>query len=303
MNTKLKIAFAATLIATVTTSANAASYGNASLTPINFTLIDLNPSDSIAPSITWLDHGGGWQDTSAYNFSDDTAAANHQGDSGTGYDAFRTFVTSSNTALSNASTSITSGINSNSPQGASAAANGSAMGTTLPGYNSSYVASTYDLSYFSLSPYTQVLFNSTAHSIATTSVGYQPSWGGESAYTYAQLVAFDAVTYDTTGSAPDESKARLVAFADYAFHDVWNAQTQQYERVYNGQQQDLTDQLTVSYSNSTGEDKTGYMQAYTYTYGISHVSSQAAPVPEANTYAMMITGLGFMGFVARRRKS
>lgn len=37
--------------------------------------------------------------------------------------------------------------------------------------------------------------------------------------------------------------------------------------------------------------------------GLYAGSIDATPVPEANTYAMMLAGLGLMGFVARRRRS
>lgn len=38
-------------------------------------------------------------------------------------------------------------------------------------------------------------------------------------------------------------------------------------------------------------------------FGIDNVSLQVTPVPEADTYAMLLAGLGFMGFVARRRNA
>lgn len=37
--------------------------------------------------------------------------------------------------------------------------------------------------------------------------------------------------------------------------------------------------------------------------GLSHVSVWANPVPEPETYAMMMAGLGVLGFIARRRQS
>lgn len=37
--------------------------------------------------------------------------------------------------------------------------------------------------------------------------------------------------------------------------------------------------------------------------GIDNVSLQVTPVPEADTYAMLLAGLGMIGFVARRRQS
>jgi hypothetical protein len=36
--------------------------------------------------------------------------------------------------------------------------------------------------------------------------------------------------------------------------------------------------------------------------GLSHVSVWANPVPEPETYAMMLAGLGVLGFIARRRR-
>jgi hypothetical protein len=45
---------------------------------------------------------------------------------------------------------------------------------------------------------------------------------------------------------------------------------------------------------------------YTGTDGFDHYfrldSSQVAAVPEPETYAMMLAGLGLIGFAARRRK-
>lgn len=35
--------------------------------------------------------------------------------------------------------------------------------------------------------------------------------------------------------------------------------------------------------------------------GIDNVSLSVTPVPEPDTYAMLLSGLGLMGFVARRR--
>ncbi len=39
-----------------------------------------------------------------------------------------------------------------------------------------------------------------------------------------------------------------------------------------------------------------------YYVGTSYLTSVAAPIPEPETYAMMLAGLGLMGYVARRRR-
>ena len=38
-------------------------------------------------------------------------------------------------------------------------------------------------------------------------------------------------------------------------------------------------------------------------YAPTYVTSQVAPVPEPETYAMMLAGLGLLGVMARRRKT
>jgi hypothetical protein len=53
--------------------------------------------------------------------------------------------------------------------------------------------------------------------------------------------------------------------------------------------------IAVAYGNANG--------ASTFTLGLdgSLVYANAAPVPEASTYGMMLAGLGLVGFMARRR--
>lgn len=46
-----------------------------------------------------------------------------------------------------------------------------------------------------------------------------------------------------------------------------------------------------------------YVNIHTTAYPGGEVRGQLAPVPEPETYAMMLAGLGLVGFMARRRKS
>jgi hypothetical protein len=48
--------------------------------------------------------------------------------------------------------------------------------------------------------------------------------------------------------------------------------------------------------------RTGYVNYYNGNYNASNWHVAAVPVPEPETYAMLLAGLGLMGFVARRRK-
>ena len=60
---------------------------------------------------------------------------------------------------------------------------------------------------------------------------------------------------------------------------------------------DLTDALPITIE-VTGHALDGTIGSYTGSLGFT-----AAPVPEPETYAMVLAGLGAVGFVARRRKA
>lgn len=66
---------------------------------------------------------------------------------------------------------------------------------------------------------------------------------------------------------------------------------------------------TTSFADFSGLDGSGNYTLHVVglannigTYG-GTLSANAAPVPEPETYGMMLAGLGLMGFVARRRKN
>jgi hypothetical protein len=57
--------------------------------------------------------------------------------------------------------------------------------------------------------------------------------------------------------------------------------------------------MAVSFSNVSGHDLTGNFSLNT---SVSGFSQSAVPVPEPETYAMMLAGLGALGFISRRRR-
>lgn len=59
------------------------------------------------------------------------------------------------------------------------------------------------------------------------------------------------------------------------------------------------DTYTLDY---TATVPTGGFAGVQYALHLSGVVTQAAPVPEASTYGMMLAGLGLVGFAVRRRK-
>lgn len=57
-----------------------------------------------------------------------------------------------------------------------------------------------------------------------------------------------------------------------------------------------------SFQTGTGQDQFGLANSFTGMLTYSVTSMGVAPVPEPETYAMLLAGLGMLGFVARRRK-
>lgn len=62
--------------------------------------------------------------------------------------------------------------------------------------------------------------------------------------------------------------------------------------------------FTSTTSFTTLTVKAGHLSGSAETYALDNVRyAVAAPVPEPETYALMLAGLGVMGFIARRRKA
>lgn len=59
---------------------------------------------------------------------------------------------------------------------------------------------------------------------------------------------------------------------------------------------------SVRISSSGGTPHAGYSGAGAH-FGMDNLTVNAAPVPEPETYAMMLAGLGLLGFMARRKKA
>lgn len=60
-----------------------------------------------------------------------------------------------------------------------------------------------------------------------------------------------------------------------------------------------TAELSATFLNLTRSNLTGQLDFDVYTY----VATSTAPVPEPGTYALLLAGLGMMGFVAGRRRN
>ena len=280
MSIRFKLALTAVALAAAA-SANATSFASASIGPIQIQLVDLNPYDSVLPSITF---------TNADNTYLWAYAANSQSSS---------YLNSAGTATAGTA-SITvsnSGATATSLQGAQSSISGQVSGGTggtsanFYGYvNAPYYSS------FTLSANTAVRFSTVANVTASTTVGYSPSNGGsESVYGSVSLWANGYV-----GSSSQSGSDGINGYANYTTSWVYDPLTASSHYIYAGDQKSITQTLSASLANFSSSSMSGTVSAQTYINGSSNI---AAAVPEPETYAMLLAGLGVIGAVARRRRA
>lgn len=293
--TLLAAATATALVVHVPAHATASS--SASLTDFTITLYDLLPTDGITPSITFA--GNSYTYSWAYH-SNPYQYAGYSYDVGSGpFDpSAQTASTSQSTAaasstgstpatLTGAITTVVGGLH----------ASGSANGTTgTPGTdNSQYSATAYwngwNSSGFTLSANTVAVFSATVATSATTTTNYT----GNQEYAYGEA--------GINVSGPSGSGNGGQSSSDTLQSAVYNWNNPVYDGngnlLYYAPASDTkTGTLGASFVNFTGGSLTGTFYAYANAYGMSTVSA----VPEPETYAMMLAGLGAVGFISRRRR-
>jgi len=296
MRAKFGLLAAAVSLALVSQGAQAMSYATATLGPVTVTLIDLNPLDSILPSINWGNNTYYGYSNYTYVYAYDTANGNFPTNGALGTYIGSNNSSSTSTAHSAATSSISSGGDETNINGMSMASYGYADGTTVAGNYSYFQGGSYAPYYnydtFTLGAYTGVVFSANVSASASTTVGYQEGWGNESASASSVLNVWGTQPSGNSGSQSSYSSIS----ANASYDAVWNNQTQTYD--YIGQNDDKTDVLGAAYINYTGSDKVGYLQVNTYVSGISCVASA---VPESDAYALMMAGLVLIGSIARRK--
>lgn len=283
-------------------SVNAASSATVNIGPINVTLIDLNPSDGILPSITWNNSGTDFRTNVVSVLAYDTANSVFVGNADWGKSFGDTNIQNIATSVSGATGSVISGSDDTKLDGVTLNLDGYANGTFLAGNYSSYSAYAYlperltDL--FTLGAYTGVIFSADSTISATTTIGWQDG------LTYTFEYATASASFSVSGTQPAGSGGNQSSFADidatvsYLANPVWNDQTQTFDYTYSGQSLTKTAVLGGSFMNFTNVAKEGMLQFSARIDGYSYVVNS---VPEPDAYALMFAGLSLVMFVRRRR--
>lgn len=277
--------------------ANASVSATATFSDFSVTLFDLNPTDGVTPTITWSNPYGNYATyTQASTYDKNGYGVNN----GSSYHYGQLDAANTTTAnLSHASATASTGASSvaGTPSG-SLSASGSAFATQTSG-GTSFSATAYDpySSYvtFTLSANTVAVFSAKATTQVATSVGYDSLHNtSESANASAGLSVSGANGVNGSQSASDS----LYANASYTYTYQQDPQTGKWGYVYTPQSVTKSSTLSGSFVNLSSGAKTGSLSMWVSASGYSAI----AAVPEPESYAMFLAGLGLVGAVVRRRR-
>lgn len=286
-------ALAAACLAALAGPVLADASSSASFGAVTITLIDLDPGDGIAPSLTFnppaskYDGGGHiFGEVQSWTPGAELNRFEHVG----GKQAM-TLADSAQTSMASASASVVgeagvAGFSAMSARG-SAGSDKNAFGMYT-----SYVEVPYSYANnaFTLSAHTQVVFSVDASVSAAYTLGYAEG-GRESEYAYASI-SFYAGGQGAGGAWLDDLQQRQVSLI---FDKDAGAPSGSDSAAWQGA-------VSASYSNLGAGSADGQFFAQASVGGMSVAAGQpATAVPEPAAYALLLAGLVLTGAAARRR--
>lgn len=277
---------AAACLAAAVGPAFASASSSATLGNLVITLTDLNPTDDISPWLSFnnLSSASLLSETVGYGEFNDGHVSIRYAPSQGGLVSTQTATDWSSSSASVLASSGLGGFTTLSAQGHA--------GSGLDGYGSyraNASAASSPFSAFTLSANTKVTFSVVADLKAQTTMGYNLEADmAEDAYAVAVL----GVWGDVNGIFQIDSKQHDVV-AGFDVRD--DNTTVGVSDAWNGD-------IEVSFFNYGAVDATGGFQTFVTAEGFSSVWDGVSPVPEPETYAMLLAGLALVG-VARRRQA
>jgi hypothetical protein len=265
----------------------AAATSSATLGNVRITLIDLDAGDGIAPSIAFLPGpqyiGGPYVSGNAHSFVPGEEFGNFER---MGSKADASISDSAHTALASSAASVTGAAGGAGFSGLSASG---AAQSALDGYGRYHGFATVPAASggqgFVLSANTMVQFSMTGSATASYTLGYNAqSSEGEFASALLRLLVSGAAA-DGLGELTDvqQQSAAVMSFIG--------------ESAPGPDSASWSGLLTASYSNLSAQSSLGHFYAEANVDGLS-----VSAVPEPETYAMLLAGLGLVGALARRRR-
>jgi hypothetical protein len=279
-----KMVLAGVIAAAFATPALAAVSASATISDFTITLYDLNPLDGIVPTISWSSVSGVDPNMATYT------SANVSGP----YGGSSTFNYTPIGALNSSTAAIYNATATANITASSVSASGSATATSSSWQSKSFSANAQNYYYygsnFILSANTAVVFQANASTQATATVGYDYATGqGETASANAFM------TVSGTGASGNGNQSSTDNLSSSAGGYYWWYPTPPLT-------QSNSAVLAGAFVNTSAGKLTGSFQLGANVNGnTSVVAAAVAAVPEPESYAMFLAGLGLIGAMARRR--